>query len=50
MEDMSSVEARLEQAKKRLLELWPDDPDYEKVHDEVHRLAAEAYYLRERTE
>lgn len=45
-----SVETQLEEAKKRLSEIWPDDPDYEKVHDEVHRLTAEAYYLRERTE
>jgi len=43
---MSSVEAQLERAKERLSQLHVDDPDYEKVHDEVHRLAAQAYYLR----
>jgi len=43
---MSSVEAQLERAKERLSQLHEDDPEYEKIHDEVHRLAAQAYYLR----
>lgn len=43
---MSSLEERLEDAKRRLSSLDVDDPEYEKAHDEVHRLATEAYYLR----
>lgn len=43
---MSSVEEQLERAKQRLSQLEVNDPDYEKVHDEVHRLVAEAYWQR----
>jgi len=43
---MSSVEAQLEKAKERLASMYEDDPEYEKVHEEVHRLAAQAYYER----
>lgn len=43
---MSSVEAQLERAKQRLSSLDINDPEYEKAHDEVHRLAAEAHYQR----